>query len=113
MRFDSMAMLMMLYDKMDEPAKAKQYKQLIEGILGVLEYPKAGVSLENPIEVLFIQEEYLVTTKMPIKGQALFITDGHRYDVFTIKAEGDKAELYVYFNIDLLANGISKILDRK
>ncbi len=97
-------MLMMLYDKMEQPENLKKYRKVIDGILGVLEYPKAGVSFENPIEVLFVQEEYLVATSMPIKKQELIIQDGHRYDVLVIEAVGEKPERKLYFNIDLLRN---------
>ncbi len=104
MRFDSLAMLMRLYDKTEQPEKAKIYKGFLEGILGVLDYPKSGVSFENPIEVLFVQEEYLVTTNMPKESQGLVFKNGRRYDVLTIKAEGDRPERQVFFNIDLLRN---------
>jgi Domain of unknown function (DUF4919) len=107
MRFDSMAMLMMLYEKMGQPEKAKKYKMLLDGILDILEYPKTGTSFENPIPILFIQEEYLVTTNMPIKGQGLAINKGHRFDVFELEADGDQQGKSVYFNIDLTKNAKS------
>ena len=104
MRFESLAMLMMLYDRMEQPEKSKKYGKLVESILGVLAYPKAGVGFENAIEVLYVEEEYFVTSEMPVKNQALSIKDGHRYDVFTIKATKAGPERRVYFNIDLLGN---------
>jgi hypothetical protein len=113
MRFDSVAMLMMLYDKMEQPEESKKYRKIIDGILGVLEYPKAGVSIENPIEVLFVQEEYLVATNMHIKEQALLSKDGHRYDVLTTEAVGDKPERKLYFNIDLLRNPSLRVSRKK
>ena len=76
MRFDTLAMLLMLYERTDLPEKAEKYKKLLDSILKVLEYPKAGTSFENPIPILFIQEEYLVTTNMPIKGQSSTSTKG-------------------------------------
>lgn len=104
MRIDSLAMLMMLYDRMEQPEKSKKYRKFIDGILGVLEYPKSGASLENPIEVLFVQEEYLVTTNMPIKGRGSSLKNGHFYDIFTLKAKDGGAERQVFFNTDLLRN---------
>jgi len=111
MRFDTLAMLMMLYEKMDEPEKAEKYKKLLDGILEVLKYPKAGTSFENPIQILFIQEEYLVTTNMPIKDRGLIINKGHWFDVFELKADDDKQRKKVYFNVDLPRNSKS-ILDQ-
>ena len=104
MRFDSMAMLMMLYEKMGQPEKAEKYKKLLDRILEILTYPKNGTSFENPIQILFVQEEYLVTTNMPIKGQGLAINKGHRFDVFELEADGDQPGKNVYFNIDLIQN---------
>jgi hypothetical protein len=111
MRFDSMAMLVMLYEKTRQPEKAEKYKKLLDRILEILEYPKSGTSFENPIPVLFIEEEYLVTTNMPIKGQGLAINKGHRFDVFELEADSDRPGKNVYFSIDLLQNAKS-ILDK-
>ncbi len=84
---------------------------LLDGILEILKFPKAGTSFENPITILFIQEEYLVTTNMPIKGRGLAINQGHRFDVFELEADGDQRGKKVYFNIDLTRNAKS-ILDK-
>ncbi len=111
MRFDTLAMLMMLYEQTHEAEKATKYKKLLDGILEVLKYPRAGTSFENPIQILFIEEEYLVTINMPTKGQGLAINKGHRFDVFELKADDDEQGEKVYFNIDLLRNAKS-ILDK-
>ncbi len=111
MRFDSVAMLTMLYEKTDRPEKAEKYKKLLHGILGVLNYPKAGTSFENPITVLFIQEEYLVATNMPVESQGLVINKTHRFDVLEIATKGDEPVKKIYFDIDLLRNAKS-ILDK-
>jgi hypothetical protein len=111
MRFDSLAMLMMLYENTEQSEKAVKYKRMLEGILEVLKYPKAGTSIENPIQILFVQEEYLVTTNMPIKGRGLMINQGHRFDVFELLPEGDMPGKKIYFSIDLLQNAKS-ILDK-
>jgi hypothetical protein len=104
MRLDTLGMMLRLYEKTGEPEKAKKYEKMLEGILGVLKYPKEGTSFENPIQVLFIQEEYLVAVNMPVKKQALVVKNGHRYDVLEIKAQGDEPGKKLYFNIDLLGN---------
>jgi hypothetical protein len=113
MRFDSLSLLLMVYEKLEQPEKAKKYKAILGGIFGVLQYPKAGVSFENPIEVLYVQEEYLVTRNMPKEGQALAINDGHRYDIITIKENDGIPELQIYFNIDLLQNARSRTIESK
>jgi hypothetical protein len=110
MRFDTLALLMMLYEKTHEAEKAEKYKKSLDGILEVLKYPRAGTSFDNSIQILFIEEEYLVTIDMPINGQGLVINKGHRFDVFELKAVHGKQGKKVYFNIDLTRNAKS-ILD--
>jgi hypothetical protein len=110
MRFDSLAMLMKLYDKMDQPEKVKKYKSLVDGLTSPLEYPKAGVSFENPIEVLFIQEENLVAEGMQVILQGSLVKNGHHYDILTVTVEGDKPDRQIYFNIDLPWSGLRKSL---
>jgi hypothetical protein len=107
MRLDTLAILMMLYEKTDQPDKAAKYQKLVEAILGVLDYPKEGTSFETAIQVLYIPEEYLVTTNMRVKGQSLAVEKGHRFDILEIEAMGDEPAKRVYFNIDLLSGGFS------
>jgi hypothetical protein len=104
MRIDTLAMLVRLYEKSGEPEKAERYKKVMDGILGVLKYPDEGTSFDKPIHVLFIQEEYLVATNLPIKKQALVIKNGHQYDVLELKTEGDESGKKIYFNVDLTRN---------
>lgn len=111
MRIDTMYMLMTLYEKTDQASKTEKYKKLIKGILGVLDYPKSGTDFENAIPILFIQEEYLVTTNMPFKSRGLTINKGRRFDVFELTAEGNQPGKKVYFNIDLTRNAKS-LLDK-
>jgi len=113
MRIHALGLLVMLYENREDREKAATYGKLLDAIHGVLDYPKAGVSFKNPIEVLFIQEEYLVTAGMPVKGQALAIKDGHRFDILTIKADDDQPERKVYFNVDLPRKAMAKFLDPK
>jgi hypothetical protein len=107
MRLDTLAMLIMLYQKTGQPQEAEKYKKLVDGMLKVLDYPKAGTSFENPIPVLFIDEEYMVTTNMPVEAQSLIVKQGHRFDVLELKAEGDKPGKRIYFDIDLISNAKS------
>jgi hypothetical protein len=112
MRIDTLAMLMMLYEQTEQPEKAEKFRKLVDGMTGVLDYPKAGVSLEKPIEVLFVEEEYLVTTNMHVIGQALTIHNGHRYDLLMIGESGSEPAKTIYFDIELLKNGGAKLLDK-
>ncbi len=107
MRFDSLAMLMLLYERTDQLEKSQKYKRLLDGILEILKYPNAGTSFENPIPILFIQEEYLVTTNMPIKERGLVVEKGHRFDVFQLADDGGQPGKKVYFNVDLTRNAKS------
>jgi hypothetical protein len=104
MRLDTLAMLVMLYEKTAQPKKAEKYQKLLDGIIGVLKYPEEGTSFEKPITVLFIDEEYFVTADMPTKQQSLVVHKGHRFDVLETEADGDKPVKKVYFSIDLLRN---------
>ena len=104
MRLDTLGMMLRLYEKTGEPKKAEKYEKILEGILGVLKYPDEGTSFDKPIQVLFIQEEYLVAIHLPIKKQALVVRNGHRYDVLEIKARGVEPGKKLYFNIDLISN---------
>jgi hypothetical protein len=119
MRFDTVAMLMMLYESTKQPEKADKYKLILDGIFGVLGYPKGetdvpkgGTNFKDAIEVLFIQEEYLVTTNMPIAGRETILQEGHYFDVFEINADGDRPARKLYFNIDLPRKALSKSLEK-
>ncbi|MHB1560751.1 MAG: hypothetical protein ACYC61_25130 [Isosphaeraceae bacterium] len=107
MRLDSLAMLMMLYEKTGQPKKAEEYRKWVDGILGVLQAPEAGTSFAKPIQILFIQEESFVTFRMPVKEQGLVIRDGHWFDVLELKADGDRPARKVYFDVDLTRNARS------
>ncbi len=107
MRLDSLAMLMMLYEKTGQTKKAEEYKKLVNGILGVLQEPEAGKSFKKPIQILFIQEEYFVTFQMPLKEQGLVIQEGHWFDVLEMKTEGDKPARKFYFDVNLTRNARS------
>jgi hypothetical protein len=111
MRLDTLAMTMQLYEKMDQPEKVQRYQKLIEPVLEILFNRDAGMSFEKPIEVLFIQEEYVVTVRMRIKDQALAIHDGHKFDVITVEAQGDEPERKFYFNVDLPRMALSRDLE--
>ncbi len=113
MRFDTLAMMMMLHERTGQEEKAKPYRKLLEGLLNLLQDPKAGVSFEKPIEVLFIQEEYLVTTNLTAKRRGLISHEGHKFDVFDVEAEGDQPARAIYFNVDLPQKSLTRLLEKK
>jgi hypothetical protein len=113
MRLDTLAMTMMLYDKSNQPEKAAKYRKLIDPIFKILFDPKAGGSFEEPIEVLFIEEEYLVTAKMRAKRRGLMSHEGHRFDVFAIEAQGDKPAHDLHFSVDLPQNSLARMFEKK
>jgi hypothetical protein len=113
MRFDSLAMLMMLEDKMGREEEAEKYGKLLGGIDRILMGPKRGTSFEDAIEVLFVEEEYLIIGKRSVKVQGLAAKDGHRFDVITLAADGDEPERDLYFNVDLLQDALGRDLIKK
>jgi hypothetical protein len=112
MRLDALAMAVALYQKAGETDKARQHRDLLEGVAGSLFAPEGGMSIEKPIVVLFIDEEYLVLRTLGLRHseQALREQDGHRFDVFTIPARGDQRGREVFFNIDMPFEALGKSL---
>ncbi len=99
---------------MGESDKARKHRSYLEGLSSAVFAPGAGMSFEKPIDVLFIEEEYLVVGSLglQVKQQALTEHNGHRFDVLTTAAKGDQPERQFYFNIDLLQQALHKSLDR-
>ena len=112
MRFETLAMMMMLCDKSGQPEKAAKYRKLLEPTLKILFDQKLGVSYDQPIEVLFIEEEYLVTAKLPAKRKGLMTHEGRRFDVFAIEAQGDQPARDLYFNVDLPQKSLTRMFEK-
>jgi hypothetical protein len=117
MRIDGHAVAMALYEKMGDSDKARRHRAFLEGLSSAVFIPGAGKSIEKPIEVLFLEEEYILVGSLGlrVKRQGLSLHNGHRFDVLTIEAKGDQPELDFYFNIDLpwgaLDKNLGKVLD--
>ncbi len=94
MRLDGHAVAIALYEKMGESDKARKHRSYLEGLSSAVFAPGAGMSFEKPIDVLFIEEEYLVVGSLGlrVKQQALSEHNGHRFDVLTSEAKGDQPE---------------------
>lgn len=103
MRLDGHGVAIALYEKMGESDKSRKHRAVLEGLWRALFVPGTGRTLEKPIEVLFIDEEYLLLVSLGLKAkqQGLLERNGHRFDVLTTEAKGDQPELDFYFNVDL------------
>jgi hypothetical protein len=113
MRLDTLACTMMLYEKSRQAEKLARIRKLVEANLKILFDPKAGGSFEAPIEVLFIEEEYLVTSKVRARRKGLMVHEGQRFDVFAIEAEGDQPARDIYFNVDLPQKSLSRMFEKE
>ena len=103
MRIEAHMMAVALYENMGEKEKAQKHRDFLKGIADTVFVNGRGMSFEKPLEVLFIDEEYLVLRAMGIdhKSQSLREKDGHRFDVFTFEAKEGQPEREIYFNIDM------------
>jgi hypothetical protein len=103
MRIDGHALAVSLYEKMGDSEKARKHKDLFDALSSTVFAPGNGTSFENPIEVLFIEEEYtaLSTMRLAVKQQALSEQNGHRFDILTTRARAGQPERTFYFNIDM------------
>ncbi len=110
MRLDGHAVAIALYQKMGDSDKAQKHRAFLEGLSSAVFVPGAGKSVEKPIEVLFVDEEYLLlgSLGLRVKQQGLTEHNGHRFDVLTTQAKGNQPELDFYFNIDLPWNALPK-----
>jgi hypothetical protein len=103
MRLDGHAMAIAVYEKLGDSENARKHRAFLEGISTALFIPGTGKSFDKPIEVLFVDEEYLFlgSLGLKMKQQGLSEHNGHKFDVLTTEAKGDQPALDFYFNIDL------------
>ena len=105
MRLDSLFILMRLYDNTKQPEKAAQFKKYVDAIIEVLDYPKGGTALDQAVEVLYIEEEYIFLGNQKSAGQKHIMQDGHHFDILTVAKQGNTPDKSLYFNIDLVWRG--------
>jgi hypothetical protein len=110
MRLDGHAIALALYEKTGESDKASKHRAFLEGLAGAVFKPGAGKSIEQPIEVLFIEEEYVLVGSLGlrVKRQAVAEHNGHRFDVLTTQAKEGQPEIDFFFNIDLPWQALDK-----
>jgi hypothetical protein len=119
MRLELHALAFAFYEKTGQAEKALLHKKFIDGFRSVIFVPGRGLSLEKSIEVLFMEEEYMVLRSLDVrvKKQGLVKHEGHWFDVFTPEAGKDEPAEPLYFNIDLPYNVLSEslggVLDKK
>jgi hypothetical protein len=114
MRIDGHALAIALYEKLGETDKARKHRLFLEGLSSTVFIPGHCTSFEKPIEVLFVEEEYLLLSSLGLKmkQQALSEHNGHRFDVITTIADGADPEREFFFNIDLPWNALQASLGK-
>jgi hypothetical protein len=112
MRIDALATAVALYEKKGDKDKSRKHRELFEAMAGSVFVPGRGISIERPIEVLFIEEEYFLLASLRIRPgmQSLREQDGHFFDVLTIPASRDRPEHAFYFNIDMPHKALGRLL---
>ena len=117
MRLDVHAVAVDLYEKMGNSEKARKHKDFVEGLSSTLFAAGEGTTIERPVEVLFVDEEYSVlrAMRLKIRSQSLSERDGHRFDILTTQAGPDQPGPTLYFNIDMpwisLETGMAKAFE--
>ena len=118
MRIDALALAVALFEKTEDSEKARKHKEFLESLTATVFAAGLGTSLEKPIEVLYIEEEYIALAAMgsKLKQQALSERGGHRFDVMTTEAKPGEPERQLYFKIDIpwrsFERGLSKMLEK-
>jgi hypothetical protein len=100
------------YDTLGDKKKEQFHRACIMGLAGTLLVPGKGLSAENAIVVIFVEEEYffLRVLELKVKRQGLREEGGHKYDVFESEPEGDKPARSFYFNVDLPQKALARQL---
>jgi hypothetical protein len=114
MRLDAHGLAIALYEKTGQKEKLALHRKFTEGLSSTIFVPGTGESLEKPIDVLFIEEEYLFLSALGLKPkrQGLKRHDEHRFDVFTTEPKDGAASRTYYFNIDLPQKALEKMFRR-
>ncbi len=83
--------------------KKRKHQEFLDGLLSAVLVPGHGSSFERPIEILFVEEEYVVLGSLGLrmKEQGLHERNGHHFDVLTTHAKPGQPEQHLFFNIDM------------
>jgi hypothetical protein len=114
MRIDAHFLAVDLYEQLNRKEKVALHRAFIEGITSTLFVPGTGLSAEKPIEVLFIDEEYMFLRSLGVKAtrQGLSRKDRHSFDVYKVEANEGNPEHLFYFNVDLPQNSLHRKLEQ-
>ncbi|MDR3618527.1 MAG: DUF4919 domain-containing protein [Paludisphaera borealis] len=114
MRLDALGLAAAHYGKTGQKEKETLYVQFARGVASTIYVPGTGMSIEKPIEVLFIEEEYGFFNSLELKAkrQGLIAHEGHKLDVFEAEANGGGEPTKFYFNVDLPQKSLGKMLER-
>ncbi len=112
MRLDAHLTAGLLYSRTGQKEKAGWHQDFIKGIIEALVDGGKGLSFQEPIDVLFIDEEYFFLRMLELKGkrQGLILHEGHKFDVYTTEADGPKRERTFYFRVDWPQKSLEKSL---
>ncbi|MDB5350333.1 MAG: hypothetical protein JWN86_1580 [Planctomycetota bacterium] len=113
MRLDAHGLATVLYAKTGQKEKLDLHSKFARGIASTLYVPGTGQSIEKPIEVLFVDEEYLFLDSLKLKRakQGLHNHEGHWIDVLeTEPKNGGEGEKF-YFNVDLPRKHLEKMFE--
>jgi hypothetical protein len=114
MRLETHGLALRVYEKLGDKEKLALHRAFLEGISGTLFVPGTGLSTEKPIEVLFVDEEYLFigSLEMKVKKQSLVEREGHKFDVLTVEEPGQEGEREFYFKIDMPMRALDRSLGK-
>ena len=112
MRLDAHGLAAVIYEKTGDKEKQEYHRRFVKGIAGTLFKPGAGGSFDNPIHVLFIEEEYLYLQTLGVrpKRQGLQVHEGHRFDVYKLEPRDGEEAREFYFNVDMPQSALSRKL---
>lgn len=110
MRLDALKVASAFYEKAGQKENARLCNDFINGISATLVAPGLGFTADKPIEVLFMEEQYLVleTLKWMSKSQKFVVQDGHHLNVITPNTDANKNARTLYFNLDLPLEAMEK-----
>lgn len=103
MRLDAHALAAWLYRELGDPAKEEFHRTCFEEMAKTVFTSGSGESYDDAIQVLFIEEEYILLAFIGAKmrTQSLQSHDGRDFDVLEIEPAKGGSAMKLYFNIDL------------
>lgn len=112
MRLDGHGVATVLYSRSGQKDKLELHSRFAQGIASTLFVPESGLTIEKPVVVLYIDEEYLFldALKFKRKRQALREEGGHWFDVMETEPRDGEGGQTFFFNIDMPHKALEKML---